>query len=32
MRGTAFQARFYVVFQIAHDELGHKQLLITTIS
>jgi hypothetical protein len=22
--GTAFQARFHVVFQIAHDELGHR--------
>jgi hypothetical protein len=27
MRGTTFQARFHVVFQIAHDELRHRQLL-----
>jgi hypothetical protein len=26
LRSTAFQARFHIVFQIAHDELGHRQL------
>jgi hypothetical protein len=28
MRGTAFKARFHVVFQMAHNELGHSQLVI----
>jgi hypothetical protein len=28
MRGTAFKARFHIVFQMAHNELGHSQLVI----
>jgi hypothetical protein len=31
MRGAAFQARFHVVFQIANNELGHRNLLIRVI-
>ena len=29
-KGSAFQARFYVLFQMAHDDLGHSQLMIGT--
>ena len=28
--GAAFQARFHVVFQVANDELSHRQILIWT--